>query len=174
MWHRNKPIVVGLSQVVNPQEAEAGPVYSWTPLGRAIYVDWWKDWFKSMRKNVLAGRDALERLANTSWWDWEDGLRPLHWKWPRWYMEVIRDGLPVWFRKAPQQWRRPQLPGKTRAEHEAMVRKIGKVRKRRYISTGPIESSTSFFAVPKGLDDIRMVYDPTKSGLDERNRVSTT
>ena len=48
-----------------------------------------------------------------------------------------------------------------------MVAKLAKVWKRRYISTGPIESLTSFFAVPKGLDDIRMVYDGTKSGLNE-------
>jgi hypothetical protein len=48
-----------------------------------------------------------------------------------------------------------------------MVKKIGKVRKRRYIPAGPIESLTSFFAVPKGLDDIRMVYDGTKLGLNE-------
>jgi hypothetical protein len=48
-----------------------------------------------------------------------------------------------------------------------MVKKIGKVRKRRYIAAGPFESLTSFFAVPKGLDDIRMVYDGTKSGLNE-------
>jgi hypothetical protein len=66
-------LVVKLSHAVNSQDAVAGLVYSWTGLGRAIYVDWQQDWFKSVRKNVLAGRDALERLSNTSWWDWEDG-----------------------------------------------------------------------------------------------------
>jgi hypothetical protein len=48
-----------------------------------------------------------------------------------------------------------------------MVKKIGKVRKRRFIASGPIESLTSFFAVPKGLDNICMVYDGTKSGLND-------
>jgi hypothetical protein len=97
-------LVVGLRTVVDPLDAEGGPVYSWSALGRAIYVDWWQDRFKNLRKNILAGRDALERLANTSWWDWEDGSRPLHWRWPKWYLEVIRDGLQVWFRSAPKQW----------------------------------------------------------------------
>jgi hypothetical protein len=73
----------------------------------------------------------------------------------------------VWFREAPKQWRRPQPGGKTRGEHEAMVKKIGKVQKRRYIEKGPIKSLTSFFAVPKGVDDIRMLYDGTKSGLND-------
>jgi hypothetical protein len=147
-------LVVGLAPVVNPREAGPEAVYEWKELGRAIYVDWWNVRFKTLRKNILAGRDALERLSNTTWWDWEDGSRPLHWRWPRWYLEVIRDGLPVWFWEAPKQWRRPQPPGKTKAEHDAMVRKIGKVQDRRYILKGPIESLTSFFAVPKGLDDI--------------------
>jgi hypothetical protein len=47
-----------------------------------------------------------------------------------------------------------------------MVKKIGKVRKRRYIEKGPIESLTSFFAVPKRVDAIQMVYDGTELGLN--------
>jgi hypothetical protein len=71
-------LVVGLSGVVNPQDAAPGPVYAWTEIGRAICVDWWRDQFKTLRKNLLAGRDALERLSNTTWWDWEDRSRPHH------------------------------------------------------------------------------------------------
>jgi hypothetical protein len=47
-----------------------------------------------------------------------------------------------------------------------MIHKIGKVQNRRYNSPGPIESLTSF-AVPKGLDNIRMVYNGTKFGLND-------
>jgi hypothetical protein len=61
-------LVVQLAQVVNPQVAGPEPIYSWAELGRAIYIDWWKDRF-------------------TTWWDWEDGSGPLHWRWPRWYLE---------------------------------------------------------------------------------------
>ncbi|CAJ1943751.1 unnamed protein product [Cylindrotheca closterium] len=38
---------------------------------------------------------------------------------------------------------------------------------RRYISKGVVVSLTSFFAVQKGDNDIRMVYDGTKSGLND-------
>ncbi|KAG7368169.1 hypothetical protein IV203_030912 [Nitzschia inconspicua] len=48
-----------------------------------------------------------------------------------------------------------------------MVAKLEKVRRRRYISPGHVLSLTSFFAVPKGEDDIRMVYDGTASGLND-------
>jgi hypothetical protein len=120
-------LVVGLAPVMNPQEAGPEAVYGWKELGWAIYVDWWKDRFKNLRKNILVGRDTLERLSNTTWWEWEDGSRPLHWRWPHWYLEVIQDGLPVWFRETQKQRRCPQPPGKTKAEHDAMVKKIGKV-----------------------------------------------
>jgi hypothetical protein len=62
---------------------------------------------QTFANNIIARRDTLERLSNTSWWDWEDGSMPHHWKWPIWYLEVIQDGLPVWFGEAPKQWRRP-------------------------------------------------------------------
>lgn len=44
---------------------------------------------------------------------------------------------------------------------------MDKVRDRRYIAPGYVSSLTSFFSVPKGETDIRMVYDGTKSGLNE-------
>jgi hypothetical protein len=45
--------------------------------------------------------------------------------------------------------------------------KLGKVRDRRYVTKGNVDSLTSFFAVPKGTDDVRMVYDGTRSGLND-------
>jgi hypothetical protein len=45
--------------------------------------------------------------------------------------------------------------------------KLQKVRRLGYLVPGPVRSLTSFFSVPKGMDDIRMVYDGMKSGLNE-------
>jgi hypothetical protein len=50
---------------------------------------------------------------------------------------------------------------------EKMRKKLDKVRKRRYIAPGFVFSLTSFFAVPKGSDDIRMVYDASISELND-------
>jgi hypothetical protein len=44
--------------------------------------------------------------------------------------------------------------------------KLDKVRRLGYIALGLVKSLTSYFAVPKGDNDIRMVYDGTKSGLN--------
>jgi hypothetical protein len=48
-----------------------------------------------------------------------------------------------------------------------MIDKLSNVRKRRYVEAGEVFALTSFFAVPKGVDDIRMVYNGTKLGLND-------
>ena len=48
-----------------------------------------------------------------------------------------------------------------------MEEKLGKVRQRGYVLPGEVQSLTGFFAVPKGDDDIRIVYDATACGLNE-------
>ena len=49
-----------------------------------------------------------------------------------------------------------------------MIKKnIDKVRSRRCIAGGTVLSLTDFFYVPKGKDNIRLVYDLTASGLND-------
>jgi hypothetical protein len=91
----------------------------------------------------------------------------MHWVWPRWYQETIRDGLKVWFREAPKQWIKPQPAARNASEKEFIHKKIYKVQKRRYVVPGEVTSLTSFFAVPKGVNNIRVVFDGTKLGLNE-------
>ena len=47
-----------------------------------------------------------------------------------------------------------------------MREKLAGVRQKRYIDKGHVKSLTSYFGVPKGERDIRMVYDATRSGLN--------
>ena len=49
-----------------------------------------------------------------------------------------------------------------------MVEKLDAVRKRKYIAPGHVTSLTNFFSVPKGQDDIRLVYIGTSSGLNDQ------
>eukprot|EP00980_Cylindrotheca_fusiformis_P024767 scaffold12423_cov140-Cylindrotheca_fusiformis.AAC.1 len=170
-----RPCGIGLDQVVQLSgvltkelsSLTAPTVYEWSEFGKAYYIDWWEARFKAHRKDLAAGRDVILRLSRASWWNWDDGSRPVHWKWPKWYEQVIRDGLPVWFKRSPDFWKRPQPKGRDAKQHELIKKKLGKVRDRRYVVPGEVNSLTSFFAVPKGEDDIRMVYDGTKSGLND-------
>jgi hypothetical protein len=45
--------------------------------------------------------------------------------------------------------------------------KLAKVRRKGYLVEGHVRALTSFFTVPKGDDDVRVVYNGTKSGLND-------
>jgi hypothetical protein len=80
---------------------------------------------------------------------------------------TIRDGLPPWFKMLLPRWLIPQRLEPNLALCKAMKEKLGKVRCMGYLAPGEIKSLTSFFAVPKGDSDIGMVYDGTKSDLND-------
>mmetsp|Transcript_18229 Transcript_18229/g.45121 ORF Transcript_18229/g.45121 Transcript_18229/m.45121 type:complete len:1319 (-) Transcript_18229:2184-6140(-) len=141
--------------------------YQWEPGGLANYQEWRRQRCLSDPHEFEAGSDAVSRALNSSWWEWDDGSRPFHWRWPAWYRQTIRDGLKVHLRGKSPTYRSPQKDEKNPQIKEAIKKKLSKVRARRYISKGTVVSLTSFFAVEKGEDDIRMVYDGTKSGLNE-------
>jgi hypothetical protein len=82
-------------------------------------------------------------------------------------MHTIRDGLKVCFQADKPKYRCPQQDATDPVIRKRMKDKLEKVRNRRCIGEAFIRSLTSFFAVPKGLDDIRMVYDGTVSGLHD-------
>jgi len=118
-------------------------------------IDWW------------AGRDCVRRCCHANWWEWEAGSRPLHWRWPEEYQLAIRDGLKPWFDRKPIPYTVPQL-GEPDPHIRAKVKeKLGKVRRKGYLTAGHVKSLTSFFTVPKGDDDVRVVYNGTKSGLND-------
>ena len=107
------------------------------------------------------------RAWNSSWWLWADGSRPFFWRWPAEYQTIIRDGLPLWLRGSLPKWRLKQRPEPDPKIWACIRAKLELVRARLYILAGTVLSLTSFFAVPKGDDDIRMVYDGTKSSLND-------
>jgi hypothetical protein len=53
------------------------------------------------------------------------------------------------------------------AERSKIKEKLRKVRAKEYLVPGAVRSLTSFFTVPKGTTDVRIVYNGTKSGLND-------
>lgn len=80
---------------------------------------------------------------------------------------MIRDGVPPWFKSRVPRWQVPQWSERDETKREAMKKKLEKVRRLGYIQPGRVDSLTSYFSVPKGESDIQMVYDSTKSGLND-------
>jgi len=121
---------------------------------------------KTAYRDWLAGKDCIRRCSWATWWDWDVGSRPLHWRWPMEYQEAIRDGLPPWFSTTPPTSTIPQRGESDPEIRVKVAEKLLKVRNKGYLEDGPVQSLTLFFTVPKGDKDVRVVYNGTKSGLN--------
>jgi hypothetical protein len=153
-----------------------GVGYEWTNLegkdrwaqaeGRRSYQSWWKRRLLITHQDSIPAGDAIRRAAKSSWWAWEAGSWPFHWRWPKFYQETIRDGLKVHFTSPPPRYRKGQQDISDKAIKLQVIKKLSKARERGYIAPGLVGSLTAFFAVPKGKDNIRLVYDGPVSGLN--------
>jgi hypothetical protein len=117
--------------------------------------------------NGDAGCQVLNRYFGGQWWDWKAGSSLAFWRWNGDdQIQDARDGMRVYVKAPLPQNKKPQRAPKLDDIHQ-MIKKLDKVLERGYISPGWVASLTSYFAVPKGDDDIRLVYDGTQSGLND-------
>ena len=122
---------------------------------------------KNLLKDLKVGRDAIRRACLSSWWEWDGGSTLFFWRWPKEYRKDVRDGLEVCVEgQLPEFWARQRWP-EDPEEREQLKKKLHKPIVKEYITRGFVISLTGFFAVAKGEGDIRIVYDATKSGLNE-------
>jgi hypothetical protein len=72
----------------------------------------------------------------------------------------MRDGTPLWFDStlAPA-YKIPQRAENNPTLKSRVKEKLDKVLQRRYFEVGLANSLTAFFVVPKGEDNMRVVYD---------------
>jgi len=77
--------------------------------------------------DIEAGSGTICRASNSSSWEWDDGSCPFHWRWPSWYRERIRNGLPVHFKEKKPEGKVPQRDVKDPREKEKVVKKLDKV-----------------------------------------------
>ena len=154
---------------------------------RAGALQWWKRhvlksfvvWFRktehgSSEENELildAGRKALFYVGRCSWWEWSEGSGILFWRWPLPYQREMREGVPPMFVGAPPSSMDRQPPYTCDTVRNQVKDKVGTVVARGYIElverVEDVQSLMYMFHVPKGADDVRMVYDGSKSGLNE-------
>ena len=119
---------------------------------------------KEREKEV--GRECLGKAAAATWWEWSNGSTPFFWRWPLHARTLVRDGHPPFFLSPPPRNVKPQRSEPDEGIRQQILQKIQKVIQKGYIAKGEVISLTSYFAVPKGTDDVRLVYDATASGLN--------
>lgn len=138
-----------------------------------------RQWWTSVRKDMAAGVDGITRALGVTpkdkearldnWWKWTLGSTLFFWRWHNIFRFEARDGTPMFIHrdKLPKYWARQQWP-QDAGHREKLRKKVEAVvgPDREYISEGFVRSITGFFCVPKGEDDIRIVYDATKCQLN--------
>ena len=113
--------------------------------------------------------DCLTRCSNSSWWDWADGSRLLFWRWPLSWRREARDGARGFhFGRPRPRLRYPQVPMKEAWIVAKDREKLEKLLRRRYIVPGICYNTVPRFPIPKGSDDIRVVWDLAKNGLNKQ------
>jgi len=113
-------------------------------------------------KDIRVGRDALQRAANCTWWNWDAGSNMFFWRWALPFQAKVRDGTPLFIYHS-------SLPSNTSqqqdnpdpARQEQLKKKVNGLRTKTYIDSGFVLSVLNYFGVPKGETDIRMVFDTT-------------
>jgi hypothetical protein len=144
-------------------------LYHWSAKGRSAYRAQWL-FLRSSPDGlamVRAGLDTISCSTNASWFEWLEGSAPFFWNWGERYQRLIRDGQPHYTTGPFLPFLKPQQQHRDPVKHKLMQEKVVQVRKRGYILPGKITGGTQFFCVDKGLDNIHMVYNGTRCGLNE-------
>ncbi len=117
----------------------------------------------------LAIVNILWHSTQTDWFEYNSGSKIVHFRFPKRYRKLARDGVPIFFEKPGPTTRGVQPQIADAVVREQTREKVAKVLHRRYLRapTTPVKSFIKFFAVPKGAEDVRIVYDATANGLNE-------
>ena len=123
-------------------------------------------------RDLAAIAGMLWHAGHTTWFEFNAGSRLVHFRFPPRYRKEARDGVRPFFERPGPTTRRTQSIVEDADLRAKTMDKIDKVIRRRYLlpegTPGvSLKSYIKYFAVPKGEDDIRMVYDATANKLNE-------
>ena len=128
------------------------------------------------KASLKIGLDAMERAAgpyfrddpkySSTWWEWVSGSTPFFWNWPDQYQDEVRDGQPHFLTDDFGVFVKPQRRPENEEVGKLIKKKAVPVHLKGYIEVGAVVSIIHYFYVPKGLDNVRMVYDGTGCGLN--------
>ena len=113
-----------------------------------------------LSKDICVFSDYMWKAYQADWFEWHIGSTLFFWRWHRRHHVSVRDGVKVWSNGKPPHIRKQQIIS-SGTSIDLTKTKISNVRNKGYISHGQVKSLVRFIAVPKGTDDIRMVYDGT-------------
>ena len=126
-------------------------------------------WSAEFLRDLRIGSEAVTKILNSTFWEWNQGSSLLFWRWPLEFRRAARDGFPPYFLYEPPHNKSRQ--GKIKNDEVDVIwSKMKKFLERNYITIVKpsfVKNLTHFFIVPKGDQDVRMVFNGTKSGLTD-------
>jgi hypothetical protein len=119
--------------------------------------------------DVSKGVAVLVQTLESTWWEWSRGSSLFFWRWNGTeQVRAARDGMEIFVGSALPQGRKSKSKMRfTPSAIELIAGKLDVMLHRSYLEEGFVESKVHFFGVPKGDDDIRVVFDGTSSGLND-------
>ena len=169
-WFTTLGALLRRHQVARPLKRQRGGIdpgiaRGWGGIGTVSFLD--RSSLSSLLLDVEVGASVLHQNCSSSWWEWTEGSALIFWRWPTpSLIAEARDGTPFFVSGQLPTNRRPQRPPP--AHYLPLVaEKIANILAKGYIVPGLVRSLTTYFQVPKGLSDLRMVYDGTSSGLND-------
>ena len=117
----------------------------------------------------MKGSVVLSQAMQTNWWEWTKGSSLFFWRWNgHSQIRAARDGMEIFVASQLPQGRSTKSSLRLSPSELALVaQKMDAMLSRSYLEEGFVQSKVHFFGVPKGDDDIRVVFDGTSSGLNE-------
>ena len=114
------------------------------------------------------GAQILSQVCQGSWWEWSSGSSLFFWRWNgRNQRRAARDGMEIFVSgKLPSSHTKPARFSSP-TQMRLVASKVDGMLQRRYLEEGFVRSNVNYFTVPKGEEDVRVVFDGTSSGLNE-------
>lgn len=111
--------------------------------------------------------DCLDQCSKSTCWEWIEGSQLLFWRWlPVWRHEA-HDGSPGFHTTSlTQRYKFSQVPITDSWVKGKIVEKLRALIEQQYITPGIVYQTIPYCAVPKGLLDIRLVWDCSKNGVN--------
>ncbi|KAI2495940.1 hypothetical protein MHU86_18550 [Fragilaria crotonensis] len=126
--------------------------------------------YAELDRDIIKGRLVLQQLLQSKWWEWSYGSALIFWRWNGEEQRVAaRDGMRSYILSSLPVGRKRLKKMKLSQNVRALVEdKIEGMKRRYYLeSVGHVSNSLDYFAVPKGDEDIRVVFDGTSCGLND-------
>lgn len=112
---------------------------------------------------------VLWHSTQGNWFEYKSGSALHYFRFPVFYQDIAKDGVPVFFEKEGPRTKRKQPKMSDTNMRRTVASKVGKVINRGYVMSSGIRllSLIKYFAVPKTDTDYRIVYDATANKLNE-------